>query len=393
MHAMVGRSNTKLLSAAPLLVTLLINLFSVGTGCLNPALPICEKQEPWALTDRAPPANASRANPEEESDWGYENWIQASLVSVSICSFISYVCSYSMSSLGFMNKRQMSNLLFFGAGAMLADFFLHMVPHTMSHVRVDLHSHHHGNNAHDHDPTDDHSATESVSLETLFMFVLLGIVSTQVIDMLICAIREYVIEETRGRDDVPHTRMAQAENCDDSTSLKALKCTLLSYCLPALEIHPVAFMSLAFDVVHNFLDAVTICSAFRVSRRLGIMASLATFAHELAQELSDFALLLHSGLSAQRALTLNVATSFSAFLGVFVTVHIGLDEWGASGSAPLLFFSGGALLRIAMVEMMAGAVQEHPPKKLADVLMGGFCLVAGIGSLHFVSGIETLAGI
>eukprot|EP01068_Selenidium_serpulae_P013015 Selendium_serpulae@DN5914_c0_g1_i1.p1 len=333
----------------------------------------------------------------ESSNWGYQGWLESSLISVSICSIISFLCSYFMSVTGFLTPRHMSNLLFYGAGAMLADFFLHIVPHSLAHLQIGGHQHghhHHGHHAHDHHAHI--SDQNSHSIDMLFMYVLAGIVATQILDMSISAVKEHILTEIQQQKitDVHGVADTGKQGSKDGpAAADSVKTAVLSFCAPALNIQPVAFMNLAFDFIHNFSDAITICAAFRVSRRLGIMTSLSTFAHELAQELSDFALLVHSGLSANAALLLNVGASFSAYLGVIATVYMGLDEWDSKASVPLLFFSGGAILRIALVEMIPGAIKELPPKKLGCVIMNGLSLSAGIGSLYLVSAIESFTSI
>ena len=43
------------------------------------------------------------------------------------------------------------------------------------------------------------------------------------------------------------------------------------------------------DSFHNFLDGVLIASAFMVDFSLGVVTGLAVVAHEIPQELGDFA--------------------------------------------------------------------------------------------------------
>ena len=51
------------------------------------------------------------------------------------------------------------------------------------------------------------------------------------------------------------------------------------------------------DTFHNFVDGVIIAAAFLTDIQLGIVTAMAIFAHELPQEVGDFAILLHSGYS------------------------------------------------------------------------------------------------
>ena len=63
------------------------------------------------------------------------------------------------------------------------------------------------------------------------------------------------------------------------------------------------------DSIHNFVDGVLIAAAFLTDIQLGIVTSLAVAAHEIPQEVGDFAILLHSGYSRSKALLYNVLAS------------------------------------------------------------------------------------
>ena len=58
------------------------------------------------------------------------------------------------------------------------------------------------------------------------------------------------------------------------------------------------------DALHNALDGVLIAAAFLTDFHLGIVTALAIMAHEMPQEVGNFAVLLHSGMSRGRALRL-----------------------------------------------------------------------------------------
>jgi len=69
------------------------------------------------------------------------------------------------------------------------------------------------------------------------------------------------------------------------------------------------------DSIHNFVDGVLIAAAFLTDVKLGIVTSLAVAAHEIPQEVGDFAILLQSGYSKSKALFYNVMASFTTVIG------------------------------------------------------------------------------
>ena len=76
-----------------------------------------------------------------------------------------------------------------------------------------------------------------------------------------------------------------------------------------------ALLVLVGDSIHNALDGVLIGAAFLTDVRLGIVTGIAVMAHEIPQEIGDFAVLLHSGMSRGRALLLNLLTSLTSVVG------------------------------------------------------------------------------
>jgi zinc and cadmium transporter len=72
------------------------------------------------------------------------------------------------------------------------------------------------------------------------------------------------------------------------------------------------------DAFHNVLDGVLIAAAFMTDPHLGVVTTIAVFAHEIPQEVGDLAILLHGGMSRRRALVLNVAVSLASVAGAVI---------------------------------------------------------------------------
>lgn len=69
------------------------------------------------------------------------------------------------------------------------------------------------------------------------------------------------------------------------------------------------------DGFHNFVDGVVIASAFMTSVPTGITASIAVIAHEIPQEIGDFAILTGAGYTAKRAVLMNCLSSATTPMG------------------------------------------------------------------------------
>lgn len=79
------------------------------------------------------------------------------------------------------------------------------------------------------------------------------------------------------------------------------------------------------DTVHNFVDGILIGAAFLTDIHLGVVTAIAVTAHEIPQELGDFAVLLHSGFSRIQALVFNVLSGFATVAGALIAYY-GLQD-------------------------------------------------------------------
>lgn len=83
------------------------------------------------------------------------------------------------------------------------------------------------------------------------------------------------------------------------------------------------------DSIHNFVDGILIAAAFLTDVKLGIVTSLAVAAHEIPQEVGDFAILLASGYSQKKALFYNILASLTTVLGG-ILAYFSLEDLHAS---------------------------------------------------------------
>jgi zinc and cadmium transporter len=119
------------------------------------------------------------------------------------------------------------------------------------------------------------------------------------------------------------------------------------------EIHSRAgTMILVGDSIHNLVDGVAIAAAFAGSVPLGITTSVAVIAHEVPQEVGDFAILLKSGYSRSRALWYNALSSLTALLGAIITYF--LLPFVESLVPYLLSVSGASFIYIALADLVPG---------------------------------------
>jgi zinc and cadmium transporter len=106
------------------------------------------------------------------------------------------------------------------------------------------------------------------------------------------------------------------------------------------------------DALHNVLDGVLIAAAFLTDAHLGIVTALAIMAHEIPQEVGNFAVLLHSGVSRRRALVLNLLTSLTAVIGGVIGFFALEQSLAALPFA--LAVAAASLLYVAVADLIPG---------------------------------------
>lgn len=132
------------------------------------------------------------------------------------------------------------------------------------------------------------------------------------------------------------------------------------------------------DGIHNLVDGVLIGAAFLTDVHLGIVTSLAVVAHEIPQEVGDFAILLHSGFSRGRALFYNVLSSLTTVIGG-VLAYFSLSV--IQGVVPyVLAVAASSFIYIAVADLIPGLHKRVEPRAtLEQVLL----IAAGVLVIYF----------
>ena len=79
------------------------------------------------------------------------------------------------------------------------------------------------------------------------------------------------------------------------------------------------YLNLIGDAVHNFADGVIIAAAYLTNISLGMITTIAIAAHEIPQEIGDFAILIHSGFTRKKALLYNFLSALASVFGAIIT--------------------------------------------------------------------------
>jgi len=123
------------------------------------------------------------------------------------------------------------------------------------------------------------------------------------------------------------------------------------------KIHTFAYIMLAGDFVHNFIDGLIIAASFIVAIPLGITTTLAVALHEIPQEIGDFGVLVYGGFKKSRALLLNFLVALSAILGGIIGFY--LSSYISNSTSFLLPFAAGGFIYIAASDLIPEIRKEE----------------------------------
>ena len=130
------------------------------------------------------------------------------------------------------------------------------------------------------------------------------------------------------------------------------------------------------DAFHNFVDGAVIAAAVMTSVPLGISTAVAVAAHEIPQEVGDFAILLHAGYSRSRALLLNVLSASASAAGA-VAAFVAFDVLPLT-LPYFLVLAAASFLYVAMADLIPGL---HRGRTDAGSLRQILLIAAGIATM------------
>jgi zinc and cadmium transporter len=147
------------------------------------------------------------------------------------------------------------------------------------------------------------------------------------------------------------------------------------------KVHPVSYLLLVGDGIHNIIDGLVIAASFFVDVRLGFITTLMIMSHEIPQELGNYAVLLYSGFDKTKALLYNFLAQltcvFGGVLGYFIGASYNLSQY-------LLPIAAGGFIYISASDLIPELHKERNIKKSA-IALGVFII-----GVSFMLGVKML---
>lgn len=246
--------------------------------------------------------------------------------SVVLVSLVAFVGALGLALNRGLLRRIVFGLVSFAAGAMFGGAFLHLIPETVERFGFGT---------------------------TAGLYVLTGVVSFFVVDKYIHW----------------HHHHFREEGCEDCAE-------------------PFTYMILIGDGFHNLIDGIVIAASYLAGIPVGIATTMAVVLHEIPQEIGDFGVLVHGGLSVGRALFYNFLSALMAVLGAVLVLMVQGSVAGLT--AFLLPFAAGGFIYIAGTDLLP-EFKEETGMFRSTVQMGMFVL--GIGVMYALKlGVHELVG-
>merc|ERR1711953_1611365 len=138
------------------------------------------------------------------------------------------------------------------------------------------------------------------------------------------------------------------------------------------DIKVAGYLNLAADCFHNFTDGLAVGASFLAGDTIGIVTTGTILLHEVPHEIGDYAILIQSGVSPQRAIMLQLLTAVGALTGCIVSLVLGGSVEIASKL--ILPFTAGGFIYIATVsvipELLEGATFRQSIMEVVALLLG-----------------------
>ena len=137
------------------------------------------------------------------------------------------------------------------------------------------------------------------------------------------------------------------------------------------EVHPVSYLILIGDGIHNFIDGIIIGASFLVSVPFGIITTLLILAHEIPQELGNFGVLVYGGFGKTKAIIYSFVSQLTCILGGLLGF---VFSKRAEGFIPFILpLAAGGFIYIAASDLVP---ELHKEVKLSKLLLSfGFFLL------------------
>ncbi|MDD2224723.1 MAG: ZIP family metal transporter [Candidatus Shapirobacteria bacterium] len=143
-------------------------------------------------------------------------------------------------------------------------------------------------------------------------------------------------------------------------------------------------INLIGDTVHNLTDGMIIAASFMVSIPLGVTTSLAVVLHEIPQEIGNFGIFIHNGLSISKSLVYNFISALASVLGVILTFLLG--QYFINVASFLVPITAGGFIYLAASDLIP-ELHRHQSRAKHSLLQL-FFIILGVALMSLLVFLE-----
>ncbi len=125
------------------------------------------------------------------------------------------------------------------------------------------------------------------------------------------------------------------------------------------KVHPFSYLIFIGDAIHNIVDGLIIATTFLIDIKLGILTTFLIIAHEVPQELGNFATAIYGGMKRNRAVIFTFLSQLTCIIGGLLGYYFLSKEM----FLPLLPFAAGGFIYIAASDLIPELHKESNIKK------------------------------
>nr|XP_048284366.1 zinc transporter ZIP13 isoform X3 [Myodes glareolus] len=130
------------------------------------------------------------------------------------------------------------------------------------------------------------------------------------------------------------------------------------------------YLNLLANTIDNFTHGLAVAASFLVSKKIGLLTTMAILLHEIPHEVGDFAILLRAGFDRWTAAKLQFSTALGGLLGACFAICTQSPKGVGDTVVWILPFTSGGFLYIALVNVLPDLLEENDPwHSLQQVLL------------------------
>ncbi|XP_015858356.1 zinc transporter ZIP13 isoform X3 [Peromyscus maniculatus bairdii] len=121
------------------------------------------------------------------------------------------------------------------------------------------------------------------------------------------------------------------------------------------------YLNLLANTIDNFTHGLAVAASFLVSKKIGLLTTMAILLHEIPHEVGDFAILLRAGFDRWTAAKLQFSTALGGLLGACFAICTQSPKGVEETVLWILPFTSGGFLYIALVNVLPDLLEEDDP--------------------------------